>query len=149
MAFDTTTKQVLLSGANMMVRVGASAVSNSVVGLVSNVSFNENFQLQKANCLGKLGPVSIDPQDYSCEITIGAFVPKSDLPETGQVNIAASVPLRGNALADGAKFAYLDFYDDTNILAAFSGVIVASSGVQIEGGGYIRRNVQLQALERI
>ena len=35
------------------------------------------------------------------------------------------------------------------VIAAFSGVIVASSGVQVEGGSYVRRNIQLQALERV
>ena len=162
MAFDVTTKQVLVSGANVTVRVKALAADTAIVlGLISNTSFNESFQVMKANCIGRLGPQSMDPQDYSCEITIGAFVPKvlANLPTGSTKAPEEIVPLRDVALVGvataafatkGSKFAYLDFYDNTAnaVLHAFSGVIVSSSGKQIDGGSYVRQNIQLQALER-
>lgn len=155
MAFETQTKQVLISGANVVVRVNSTpgGAGSTVLGLVSQASYNENFQIQKANVLGHLGPISMDPQDYSCEITIGAFAARIpvDVPEGSDTEIAPWVPSRGKALDDNAKFPYLDFYDlgTQEVIEAFSGVIVASSGKQIEGGGYVRVNVQLQALERV
>ncbi len=162
MAFDTKTKQVLVSGANVVLRVKALETDAAIVlGLISNTSFNENFQIQKANCIGRLGPVSMEPKDYSCEITIGAFVPKvaTNLPEGSTKSGDNIIPLRSTALADavaafatkGTKFAYLDFYDNTagSVLHAFTGVIVSSAGKQIEGGSFIRQNIQLQALDRV
>jgi|GEM_PF-2591768 len=157
MGLPVQTKQILISGANVVLRVGLDDAATFIFGLVSNVSYNENFQVQKANVIGHLGPVSMDPQDYSCEITIGAFVANvsehsSDLVgDKGNMSINPWIPARETALNDGSKFGYLDFYDSNKdkVLAAFKGVIVSSSGVQVEGGGYVRQNIQMMALERI
>jgi len=157
MAMNNVTKQIIASGANVVVRVGRSSDSAEIeIGLASNVSFTENFQLQKANVIGYLGPLSIDPADYSCEITLGSFVPAKRKMDTndapgGSQALSEIIPTRQTALDDGAKFQYLEFYNkktDT-VLAAFAGVVVASSGMSIEGNQYAKGNIQLWALERI
>jgi len=157
MAMNNITKQIVASGANVVVRVGRNSDSGEIeIGLASNVAYTENFQLQKANVVGYLGPLSLDPADYSCEITIGSFVPAkrkmeaNDAPGGSQA-LSELVPTRSTALDDGAKFQYLEFYNkktDT-VLASFAGVVVASSGISVEGNAYAKSNIQLQALERI
>lgn len=156
MALDVQSKQVLINGANVVLRVGSASSSTKILGLVSNASYNENFQIGKANVIGHLGPVSLDPMDYSCEITIGAFVPKKGFSGTNvdlsgtQGNVDDRIPTRDTALDDGSKFAYLDFYDASagEVIESFAGIVVSSSGKQIEGAGYARQNVQLMALKR-
>ncbi|GAB6276242.1 MAG: hypothetical protein SAMD01599839_07820 [Rectinema sp.] len=157
MPMNNITKQIIASGANVVVRIGKASDSAEIeIGLASNVAFNENFQLQKANVVGYLGPLSIDPADYSCEITIGSFVPAkrnmnaNDAPGGSQA-LSELVPTRATALDDGVKFQYLEFYNKKSdtVLAAFSGVVVASSGMNVDGNAYAKSNIQLWALERI
>lgn len=150
-------KQIIATGANVVVRVGRDSDSGDLeIGLASNVSYTENFQLQKANVIGYLGPLSIDSADYSCEITIGSFVPANRRMDSGDAPGGATafseiLPTRQTALDDGAKFQYLEFYNkktDT-VLAAFSGIVVASAGMNVEGNTHAKQNIQLWALERI
>ena len=157
MPTNNVTKQIVASGANVVVRIGRNSDTPEIeLGLASNVSYTENFQLQKANVIGYLGPLSIDPADYSCEITIGSFVPakrkmdSNDAPGGAQA-LSELVPARQTALDDGAKFQYMDFYNkktDT-VLASFSGVVVASAGLNVEGNAYAKSNIQLWSLERV
>jgi hypothetical protein len=156
---NNITKQIVAAGSNVLMRVGIDTESPEIViGLASDVSYTENFQLQKANVIGHLGPVSIDPGDYSCEITIGSFIPAKgkmesyDTPVNSyEYEIHELTPTRATALEDGAKFAYVDFYNakEDTVLAQFSGAVVASAGMSIQGNAYARGNVQLWALERV
>jgi len=159
MATNNVTTQIIASGANVIMRIGVdSDTPDKHIGLASNVSYTENFQLQKANVIGYLGPVSIDPADYSCEITIGSFVPAkrkmdaNDTPlDSTEYGIGELIPSRSTALDNGVKFQYVDFYNKKTdvVLAAFSGVVVASAGMDVQGNAYAKSNVQLWALERI
>jgi hypothetical protein len=157
MAMNNVTKQIVASGANAVVRVGRSSDTPEIeIGLASDAAYNDDFNLQKANVIGHLGPISIDPMDYSCEITIGSFVPAKRKMDTndapgGTQALSELIPTRQTALDDGAKFQYLEFYNkktDT-VLAAFSGVVVASSGMNVGGNAYAKSNIRLWALERI
>jgi hypothetical protein len=159
MATNNVIKQIIASGANVVMRIGKTSDRPEItIGLASNVSYTENFQLQKANVVGYLGPVSIDPADYSCEITIGSFVPAKREIQTGDTpngiveqGMGEIIPSRATALDNGAKFQYVDFYNKKEdvVLAAFSGAVVASAGMDVQGNAYAKSNIQLWALERI
>lgn len=52
------------------------AVNGSVVGLVTQASYDEDWGVQPANVLNYHGPVDYDSQGYSCNITLGTYVPE-------------------------------------------------------------------------
>jgi cytoskeletal protein CcmA (bactofilin family) len=42
----------------------------------------------------------------------------------------------------------MDFYNkrEGKVLASFTGVLVTSNGIQVEGSAYVRKDVQMRAL---
>jgi hypothetical protein len=132
---------------------------DTILGLASNVSYQENYNLQDAVVIGVLGPVSIDPQGYSCEITVGSFVPaKFKLgTDTYQSDITAAVleklPKRSEifATSKGKVFQSLEFFDKDSgtTLARFLGVVLSNQGMNIEGNTYAKANVQFRAVEKV
>ena len=161
MAVDNITGSIIATGANVQVRVGQTSDNcDTILGLASNVSYTENFQTQDAVVIGHLGPISIDPNGYQCEITIGSFVPsKRTMAASGSygANVTKEVteflPDRASIEADGTKKAFqsLDFYNAKTgvVLAKFSGVIITNAGMNVDGNAYMKANVQMRALERV
>jgi len=159
MALPNIKEQIIATGANVEVRVGVnSATPEKTIGLATNVSYSENFQVQDAVVIGHLGPVSIDPNGYNCEITIGTFIPAKRVTGSkqyeggGSVTLSELLPTRTDVMEAGKPkgFQYLDFYNKKEkvVLAAFSGVIVTDDGMNIDGNAYAKANIQLRALER-
>ncbi len=161
MAIDNITGSIIATGANVLVRVGQTSDScTEVIGLATNVSYSENFQTQDAVVIGHLGPVSIDPNGYTCEITIGCFIPaKLTMGASGTYDATASkavnefLPSRSGIETDGIKKAFrsLEFYNQKTgvVIAKFSGVIITNAGMNIDGNAYVKSNVQMRALERV
>ncbi len=75
MALPNITGAIIATGYNCQVRVGSNASDAQPIALVTNFQATEDFQAQEATCIGNLGPVSIDPQGYTCTITIDGFLP--------------------------------------------------------------------------
>jgi hypothetical protein len=148
---------IIATGYNCHVRVGESATDAEIIALVTSFQANEDFQVQDAVVIGNLGPVSIDPQGYTCSITLDSFLPAKRILEGevqytggGKKAVMDHVPARAQFMTDGAlpKIVYMDFYNkrDGIILASFQGVLVTSNGVSVEGNSYARNNVQMRAL---
>jgi hypothetical protein len=158
MATPNVTGTIIATGSNCQVRVGenASDAANNIIALVASFQATEDFQVQEAICLGNFGPVSIDPQGYTCSITIDGFLPSKKLggniqyESGGKISIGDKVPDRDDFELPGGpiKYAYLDFYNKRSqkILASFEGVLITSYGINAEGNSYVRNNVQLRAL---
>lgn len=132
------------------------------LGLVTQSSYEEDFSVQPGKVIGHLGPISLDAQDYSCRITIGALVPeiKDDPNRTGAAEgnaIADLLPTRSEVqtLGKGRTFEGLRFVNsgpgaEAEInLAVFSYVVVSSNGQQINANAYVTSNIQLLAVERL
>jgi hypothetical protein len=70
----------------------------------------------------------------------------------GKTSIMEFIPTRAKFMDQGAiqKIAYMDFYNrkTATVLASFEGVLITSDGIQNEGGGYVRNNVQMMALDK-
>jgi hypothetical protein len=157
MALPNVTRHIIATGASVQVKVStASEEPDTILGLASNVSYTENYALDRVRVIGVLGAVSIDPQDYTLEITIGTFVPSKRKIDTYQSNITKGVlemlPTHAyiSETTKGKAFQSLEFYDkDTGTtLARFIGCMLASAGMTIEGNAYAKANVQLWAIER-
>ena len=159
MALPNITETIIATGYNCHVRVGTNAADAKKIAMVASFQANEDFQVQEATCLGNLGPISLDPQGYTCSITLDGFLPskrvldgKQQYADGGEAAIMDYVPDRAKFMVeDGAmpKIAYLDLYNKQSktILASFSGVLVTSNGVSADGNAYAKNNVQMRALE--
>jgi hypothetical protein len=151
------TGTIIATGFNCHVRVGFSATDAQKIALVASFQASEDFQVQEATCLGNLGPVALDPQGYTCSITLDGFLPAKgkidnvvQYEEGGKISIGDKIPDREEFSLPGGlvKFAYLDFYNkrEGKVLASFEGVIITSYGINAEGNSYVRNNVQMRAL---
>jgi hypothetical protein len=158
MALANVTTHIITNGASVVVRASKNTDSPStILGLTTNASWQENFGLQDAVCIGHFGPVSIDPQSYNCSITMGVFIPKAGKMGNNTYNSAITkgvleeLPAKEEIFTSGGlKLTYqsLDFYnqDTQTVLAKFIGVVLESAGGQVEGNTYARANITLRAL---
>jgi hypothetical protein len=159
MATPNTTGEIIAQGYNCNVRVGNSASDAQIIALVASFQANEDFGVQEANCVGHLGAVSIDPQSYNCTISINGFVPSRKVlnnaqqyEDGGKVSVMEFIPTRAQFMDAGAitKIAYMDFYNKktSTVLASFTGAIVTSDGIQVDGSAYVRNSVSMRALSK-
>jgi hypothetical protein len=157
MALPNITGTIIATGYNCQVRVGTSATAAEPIALVASFQANEDFQVQEAMVLGHLGPISLDPQGYTCSITLDGFLPaKGKLDDAiqyadgGKISIGDKIPDREefSDIAKLVKFDYLDFYNKKagKVLASFKGAIITSYGINADGNSYVRNNVQMRAL---
>jgi hypothetical protein len=151
------TGTIIATGYNCQVRVGTDHSDAKPIALVASFQANEDFQVQEATCLGNLGPVSLDPQGYTCTITLDGFLPAKgklnnvvQYAEGGDISIGDKIPeMKDFTEAAGlAKFKYLEFYNkrEQKTIASFDGVLITSYGINAEGNSYVRNNVQMRAL---
>jgi hypothetical protein len=159
MSLPNITTHTLATGASVQLKVGKNSdTPDMILGLCSNVSYQENYNLQDAVVIGNLGPVSIDPQGYTCSITVGTFVPaklkmdgdtyQSDITE----GVLENLPKRADIFqtSKGKVFQSLEFFDKDSgkTLARFLGVVLSDQGMTIEGNTYAKANVQFRAVEK-
>jgi hypothetical protein len=159
MSLANITSHIIATGASVQVKVSTNSdTPDTIIGLATNVSYNEGYALQRANVIGVLGAISIDPQDYTLEITIGTFVPAklSMGNDIYQSNITKAIfemlPKRSDIFTTtkGKVFQSLEFYDkDSNTtLARFIGVVLSNSGMEIQSQSYAKGNVQFWAVDK-
>lgn len=158
MPLPTAITKIIASGAWAQIRVRESSGSPlKVIGMVTDASYQENFNLQDANVVGHLGPISIDSQGYSCSVSIGTYVPEKKeqgggYADGGDTTVTDLLPTRSDIQFDGKgkTFEYMDFYNKATgeVLNAFSHVIVADNGSRVGPNAYITKNISLRAIER-
>ncbi|MDR1176636.1 MAG: hypothetical protein LBK83_14325 [Treponema sp.] len=165
MSTPNITGTIIATGYNCQVRVGANAKDAKPIALVASFQANEDFQVQEATVIGNLGPIALDPQGYTCSITMDGFLPaKGVIPDgeqqydvAGDGTTAITNVVKDQTRAkfmdqgDISKIEYLHFYNKKSgkVLASFKGVILTSYGINVEGSAYVRNNVQMRALEMI
>jgi hypothetical protein len=162
MALPNVTGTIIASGYNCHVRVGSNAADAQPIALVASFQANEDFGVQDATVLGHLGPVALDPQSYTCSITMDGFLPAKGVLDNaiqyadgGKVAVTDVVKDQTREkfmdTASINKTEYLDFYNKKagKVLASFKGAILTSYGINAEGSSYVRNNVQMRALEMI
>jgi hypothetical protein len=161
MGLPNTTGTIIALGFNCQVRAGTNEGDAKAIALVASFQATEDFQVQDATVIGHLGPVSLDPQGYTCSITLDGFLPyRGVIPggaqqysgDDGKVSVTNIVAdqTREKFMESAivSKLEYVDFYNKKagKVLASFSGVILTSYGISAEGSAYVRNNVQFRAL---
>ncbi|GMO64432.1 MAG: hypothetical protein Ta2A_11960 [Treponemataceae bacterium] len=151
-------RRVVAIGTDCVLRCGSNAAeaANNQVAFVSEASYSEDFQLMDCNVIGYFGPVSIDPQNYQCSITLNGFIPhkrkitEPQYEDGGKVTILDYVPSRQDFVSQDAifKIPYMDFYDERSntILASFTGVTFGGAGMSISPGAYVTSNISIRCL---
>jgi hypothetical protein len=169
MSLPNVSGHVIATGYNCQLRAEING-NMTAIAFVTSFQATEDYQAQEATVLGVLGPVSIDPQGYNCSITIDTLLPAkgrigsgtvTNKPtpgsqqyegDEGKVAITDFFPTRQKYMEDGAlqKIDSMDFYNnrEKQVIASFTGVLITSLGVQVEGNAYVRSNVQMRALTR-
>jgi len=134
-------KRLIAGGAWVAVKVNGDTVA-----LASGCSYNEDFQVQPANVINHLGPVSYDSQGYTCNLTIDLLVARD------KQEILALIPKRSQVKKDGKlpenTVEFLDTADDS-VLESFSGVVLNSDSMTIQPNTYVTANLQFNAVERL
>ena len=136
----------------VLIKIGGEMYS---VGLASGCSYDEDWNIQQANVLNHLGPISLDSQGYTCSITLSAFVPERTMTlyaAGGEITIEDLLPTRAEVQEDGKGREYesLVFQNTATrkVIRSFSGVVVASNGEQVSPNAYVTENMRFLALRR-
>jgi hypothetical protein len=113
--------RIIAEGYNCIVRAGASATDAQTIALVSSFQATEDFQVQEAVVLGNLGPIALDPQGYTCSITMDGFLPsrgvlgagilRAEDGTTSITDVMAAQTRETFMNGTAVKFEYLDFYN--------------------------------------
>ena len=144
--------KLIAGGAWVQVRINGEAV-----GLATQASYDEDWQVNPANVLNYHGPVDYDSQGYSCSITLGTFIPEvagsGPWPDGGSKALADFLVTRSLVQSNGGKPGEYDLLEFLNtaegsILASFRKVMLASNGIQISPNSYVTANIRFMAVER-
>lgn len=151
-------QDLLVRGTSAWVRVGETPANVKAVGFVDSFRGTKNMQLQRAAVCGSIHPASIDPQGISVSISMSGFVATKEVYEgtenyngKGNISIASFNP-NDDAFVEGkvlSKFPYLEFYDakSKKVIASFTSVIPSSFSITVNGGSYIKADIQLEAIK--
>lgn len=133
-------------------------IDGSPVGMATNATYTEDWGVAPANVVGYLGPMDYDSQNYSCQITIGTFMPEvpgqTAWPDGGAVALSDLLPNRAEVQSNGGKpgeFDLLQFLNKAtgDVIAQFRKVMITNNGAQINPNTYITANVSMLAIERV
>jgi hypothetical protein len=158
MALPNPNNKIISTGAFCSVYVYQNNVKK-LLGLVTNASYNEDFNVTEAQVIGFFGPVSLDVQNYRCSITVGAYVPAKPRAadaepwlDGGEITLSQLIKTRTQIALDGVGtvFDQVDFTDrqSGSLIASFTYVVISSDGAQINPATYVTTNMQMMAIEK-
>jgi len=133
-------------------------IDGSPVGLATQATYTEDWGVAPANVLGYLGPMDYDSQNYSCQITIGSFLPEipgsGAWPDGGSLALTDLLPSRSDVQSNGGKpgeFDLLQFINKATggVMAQFRKVMITNNGQQINPNTYVTVNISMLAIERV
>jgi len=109
-------------------------IEDKVVGWATNVSFDEDFELQGIRTLGFHGDRGYKSQGYNCTVTIGTFVLQ------GKLTDAVPVPTRDTILTSGALKMELIDINTNETLYILKDCKCATKGVNFDSGSLATKN---------
>jgi len=122
---------------DMPVLAGLDAIiklDGQVVAWATNLSFDEDFELQGIRTLGHHGDRGYKSQGYNCTVTVGTFVLEGD------VDDHLPVPTRNSILTSGlASFEVIDLITG-DTLYILKECKCATSGVNLDSGSLSSKN---------
>ena len=159
MPLPNAKEKLIQQGHSCNVAIYDDAGERQIVGMVTNASYNEDFNVVPANVIGFFGAISHDAQNYNCTITLGAYValePKKEITvpylDGGTTTIAKLLKTRSEIAltGKGTVISQMDFVDTTGgvIYNSFNQVIITSNGVSITSAAYVTENIQMICIER-
>jgi hypothetical protein len=111
------------------------------IGYATNVSFDEDFELQGIRTLGFHGDRDFKSLGYNCNVTVGTFVLQGD------VDDALPTPSRSTILQSGlVDFELIDLNTGTT-LYLLSSCKCATKGVAFEGTSLATKNTTWRCRE--
>lgn len=147
-------EKLIAGGAWCQVLVMIDGVLKAI-GLAAGATYDEDWNVQPANVLNNLGPISLDSQGYTCSITLQVYVPEKSMTlyaDQGEITIEDILPYRDDVQKDGKgkTFDQLVFMNTakSKVLRSFTGVAIASNGENISPNAYVQENVRFLALKR-
>ena len=147
-------EKLITGGAWTQIQVNMEGILKAV-GLATGCSYDEDWSIQQANVINRLGPISLDSQGYSCSINMSVFVPEKKVvlySDGGEITIEDLLPYRDDVQVDGKgkEFSQLLFLNTANqkVLRSFSGVVVASNGEQVSPNAYVTESMRFLCLKR-
>lgn len=159
MAIETSVSdEILVSGVNCFVRVGNNAVDAQRIGYVDSFRATKNIQLQEANCLGEVDPVSIDAVGVRVSLSLSGFLASKkvyegteDFAGKGKISLSSFNPDSAAFKTQDVvtKFPYMDFYDEKtkSIVASFSKAMSESFGISGNAGAYVKIDTSMRAIK--
>ena len=121
-------------------------IDGKLIAMVSNASYDEDFQVQGANVINYLGPISYDSQGYQCTINIGTLV------LIDKSNLKDLLPTRSDIQKDGKMPEHTMTFVETStgqVFNSFSGVMLASDNLSVQPNQYVTSNLRFFAVERL
>ena len=152
---------ILAQGINVIIRIDPddpNGTSPQEVAFVESYSVRANITTQRAECVGELLPVSIDPTSFAVTVSLSGFIPNKTLIDKGidSVRGGGKVMLK-SLLPDVYKMAdtklitkipYLDLWDDKHrtVIGSSSWLIPASYQDGGQGKGYVKADITLEGI---
>jgi hypothetical protein len=157
---------IFAQGINVLIRVDledANGGDPQVIGFVETYEIRAQITNQKAECIGEILPVSIDPTSVAVTVSLTGFIPTSDL-----INKKGIKSVRGGGKAGSryilkafnpnvdnlvdvqviTKIPYLDLWDDKHgsIIGSTSWLVPNGYVDSGQGKGYVKSNVTLEGI---
>jgi hypothetical protein len=151
----------LAQGINVIIRVDVDDENGSnpqEIGFVESYDVRANITNQRAEVIGEILPVSIDPTSVAVTVSLTGFIPSKNLIERGIDSVRGGGKVMLKAfnpdvfkLADTkviTKIPYLDIWDDKHqsIIGSTSWLIPSSYQDSGQGKGYVKSNVTLEGI---
>lgn len=152
---------LLAQGINALVRIDPDDDNGSnpvVIGFVQNAQIRKAINVQRAEVIGEILPVSLDPTGIQTSVTLKGFIPSKGLIDAGvatargggEFTLKSFNPddskLIDNKVA--TKFPYMDIYDAKHkcIIGSTTWLIATSYSDSVNGKGYVEADVSLEGI---
>jgi len=153
---------VIAQGINIWVRVNLNDTDPTraqIIGFVQDINIRKNISVQRAEVLGELLPVSIDPTSVQTSVTMKGFVPSAALlsdKKLGEVKGGGAFSIKSfnpndKKIVDSQvaiKIPYLDFYDKKHgeVIGSTTWAIVTGYTDSSSGKGYVTADVTMESI---
>ncbi len=140
----------LVQGINCIVKAGKSPSDAKMIGLVSEVSFRKQIQTQRAEVIGEILPVSIDPTNISVSVSFRGFILKKGV-DLGDFYTAKEFNPDDDEVIEEQKvikIPYLELYDKKaqSVIGSTTWAIITSYEESSSGKNYVTANCSFESI---
>jgi len=151
----------LSQGINIAIRVDPDDENGSnpvEIGFIETYEIRENITTQKADVVGEILHVSIDPTNVDVTVSLTGFIPSKNLIEAGIDSIRGGGKVMLKSFKPDSlklvdtktitKIPYLDIYDEKHqsIIGSASWLTPSSYMDSGQGKGYVKSNMTMEGI---